>query len=212
MSNFTNKEKIRIWEKIIDVQKHFNEIKSKNQTLFISIITASLIVAGYLYKIEIADILEKETHPDKIIDTIGTTRLCLDLCCINFELCVKNFTLPLIIAAIFTVAFYILDFGIYHTLLIGSVACGKKFEKKHIKIPLTSTVIEKYSINKNFSSFFIIHGAGKKLQTFYLIIFSCLVFSFAVLNKFYLLIGISIVIFITFLFIIFSKDEQKKIK
>ena len=41
---------VRIWEKIIDVQQHFNDIKAKNQTICISILPAAFIASGYLYE------------------------------------------------------------------------------------------------------------------------------------------------------------------
>lgn len=41
-------EKINIWTKIIDVQQHFNDIKSKNHTIYMSMVTAALAAFGYL--------------------------------------------------------------------------------------------------------------------------------------------------------------------
>lgn len=171
MSDIENKEpgfpsdKIRVWEKIIDVQKHFNDVKSKNQTLFISVVTASLIASGYLYSVQGH---ETFNFPLRVVD-----------------ISILVYTIPLLGSAFFTLAFYILDFGIYHTLLKGAVKAGQEFEKNYIKADLTSIIIEKYSEEHKLFGF--LEGAGVKLTWFYTIIGLGLVALFLVLNICHLL-------------------------
>ena len=154
-------DKIRIWEKVIDVQMHFNEIKSKNQTLFISIITAFLAGAGFLYK--------HGNGADGALQIICT------------DITVYIYSLPFLGASIFTIAFYVLDFSIYHTLLKGSIECGKEIEED-LGIDLTSRIIEKESQKDKFLNSEWFRGAGRKLSLYYFIIIFSLLGAFFVIN------------------------------
>jgi len=145
------KEAIMIWERIIDVQKHFNEIKSKNQTLFVSVITASIAATGLLFKNQ------------------GNASI----------LCLYFYSLPILGACIFTLAFYILDFGIYQSLLKGAVDCGVQFEKDTLDLKLTSRIVEEASHNITTLG---IRKSSTKLQFFYGIIGFSLFFTFVFLN------------------------------
>jgi hypothetical protein len=133
-------DKIKIWEKIIDVQKHFNEIKSKNQALFITLLTASLGAFGYLLKNGKYDLIN-----------------------LNFHIYIYLFTLPILAAVIFTFAFYIIDYHIYHILLKGAVEAGRKFEEEQLNLKLTSIIIEEVSDNQKFLCW---EGSGNKLKAF----------------------------------------------
>jgi hypothetical protein len=150
-------DQIRVWEKIIDVQKHFNEVKSKNQTLFISVITASIAASGYLSQ------GDRGSH--------------LSI----FMLHIQGYTLPLLAAIIFTIAFYILDVEIYHVLLKGAVRCGKDFENNILHQKLTSNIIEEQSESDTFI-FPFIKGAHRKLIAFYVLIGGVLLLLFLILN------------------------------
>lgn len=140
------------------MQKHFNEIKSKNQTLFVSLITASLVASGYLFKDSQTSVIH-----------LSVTWFCN----------IKSYTLPILAALIFSLAFYILDVGIYHTLLKGAVECGKQFEKNELHIELTSTIIEKHSQD---DVTFFCKGAENKLVAFYSFIAVGLIILFIFLN------------------------------
>lgn len=145
---------IQIWKQIIDVQMHFNEIKSKNQTMFVSILTALLAATGYI-------LMNKDVANNYF--EIG-----------NFKLYI--YSLAIFVAIIFSFCFYILDHS-YHILLKGAVDCGKDFEKEHLNEELTSNKIEKISKRSPLSFLFFQFksqtGAGKKHKWFYgLIIFT----------------------------------------
>lgn len=163
--------KIRIWEKVIDVQKHFNEIKSKNQTLFISILTACLAGTGYL-------MLNKNIKNIYLI--------AVNIQDVHFKLYL--FSLPVLGAIIFTICFYILDHSIYHILLKGAVECGKEIELEFFDKKLSSHIInevsrEDYLIKNPFNadkSF--IKGAGRKHRAFYITILLSLLFFFIILT------------------------------
>jgi hypothetical protein len=146
---FDANTKVIIWSKIIDEQIHFNDIKSKNQTLFVSIITASMAAAGYLS-----------------IQPVGKNIISIYLC--RFSLKVLTYTIPIIGAIIFTLAFYILDVGVYHTLLKGAVKAGQAFEKKYLSTILPSTMIEHHS--EKDKTFGFIRGAFDKISWFYAVI------------------------------------------
>lgn len=157
-NNPSERDDIRIWEKIIDVQMHFNEIKSKNQTLFVSIITTSLAGAGFLYK--------PSDLPIRI--SFGCSYIPLHL-----------YTLPILGAVVFTLAFYILDYGIYHRLLKGAVKSGQKFENEVLGLELTSIMVKKEIANHRV---FGLRGAGDKQKAFYALIALPLLALFIVLN------------------------------
>lgn len=158
-----NPEDVKVWEKIIDVQKHFNDVKSKNQTLFVSLVTAALVATGYLYQYQ-----TQSAQP--IIFSIPKIT-------INFHV----YTLPILGAALFTIPFYILDCGIYQILLKGAVECGESFERRRLKWPLTSVEIEKHSKHHRT---FLIRGAGNKLKAFYILIGFGLLILFLIFNIF----------------------------
>lgn len=164
---------VRIWEKVIDVQKHFNEIKSKNQTLFISILTACLAGTGYL--------MLNKSIKDLYLIAININ---------DFHFKLYLFSLPVLGAIIFTICFYILDHSIYHVLLKGAVECGKEIELEFFNRKLSSHIINEVSredyliknpLNKEQG---LIKGAGKKHQAFYRIIIGALSFFFVILTCF----------------------------
>lgn len=153
---------IRIWEKIIDVQMHFNDIKSKNQTMFVSILTALLAATGYI-------LMSKDISNNYF--PIGSFKLYI-------------YSIALLVALVFSICFYILDHSIYHVLLKGSVNCGLEFEKSNLNEKLTSTYIEEESKKSPLSLLLFdcknIKGAGKKHKWFYGIIISVLLLLFIV--------------------------------
>lgn len=151
-----NDQNIQIWKQIIDVQMHFNEIKSKNQTMFVSILTALLAAIGYI-------LMNKDVANNYFL--LG-----------NFKLYV--YSIAIFVSIIFSICFYILDHS-YHILLKGSVDCGKDFEKNHLNEELTSNRIERLSKMSPLSIIFFdvkpIKGAGKKHKCFYGLIICTLI-------------------------------------
>lgn len=149
---------VQIWKQIIDVQMHFNEIKSKNQTMFVSILTALLAATGYM-------LMNKDIANNYFL--LGSFKLYV-------------YSIAIFVSIIFSFCFYILDHS-YHILLKGSVDCGKDFETEHFNEELTSHKIEKLSKGSPLSLIFFdvnsVKGAGKKHKCFYgLIILTLILF------------------------------------
>lgn len=163
--NLKLKEKeinVKIWKQIIDVQMHFNDIKSKNQTMFVSILTALLAATGYI-------LMNKGISNNYFL--IG-----------NFKLPI--YSVAIFIGLIFSICFYILDHSIYHVLLKGAIECGKKFEIDHFNEELTSNTIENISQDDPLSLLLWeskkIKGAEKKHKWFYGLIIVTLLILFVI--------------------------------
>lgn len=130
---------VEIWKQIIEVQMHFNELKAKNRRMFVSILTALLAVIGYI-------LMSKNISDSYFL-------------IFNFKL--YSYSIAIFISVIFSFCFYILDHST-HTLLKGSVECGKKFETTHFNEKLTSNIIEEVSHKEPFSLLFFELKQSKK--------------------------------------------------
>jgi hypothetical protein len=125
-----------------DVELCFNALNLSKQAFYISITCIALVVVSYLFFKNQALLF-------------------------NRPLPIRLWTIPILGASLFTLAFSFLDYGILHVLLKGAVQSGIDFEKKHLNLPLSSCVIDKMS--KKHSHFGFI-GAKAKLLAFYWII------------------------------------------
>jgi len=144
---------VSIWENIISVQKHFNDIELKIRNCAVTLYTFILAAIGYAIK-ENARVLINE----------------------------KSISLAIIISIFGIVplfAFYLMDRHWYHRLLHASVEQGMKIERELEKIypsiSLTTTIKEKSPISFLFKMFEI-HSDGK-LRLFYIL----LIFSFIII-------------------------------
>ncbi|SRR6266487_222570 len=94
---------IRVWEKIIDVQMHFNELGVKIRGLAVTVLGAILTAGAFALKEHLSLKIFSATIPA---------------------------VLPILIIALVTwMAFYLLDHLWYHRLLKGAVLQGDKAEK-----------------------------------------------------------------------------------
>ncbi|MCQ6958602.1 hypothetical protein [Mucilaginibacter aquariorum] len=113
---------LRVWEKTIDVQQHFNNIELQIRNYALTLFTAILAGIGYLLKEKITIPFHDYLIPSSAIGAfIGIVIMC---------------------------AFYFMDKYWYHKLLIGSVTHAMRIENKFTTtfedIGL-STTIGKYS-------------------------------------------------------------------
>jgi hypothetical protein len=104
---------IRIWEKAVDTQMHFNEMSVKSRQLGFAFIAAALGVATVLLSCG-AD-----------FSILFPTRLGI------FHLHIS--VLLIVISVIAIVAIKKLDLGVYHRMLRGAVTFGEDFEENHLK-------------------------------------------------------------------------------
>ena len=105
-SNRSGKEKIenviKIWEKTIDVQQHFNDIEMKTRNAAVTIMAALLGAGGFALK-------------EHLVVSIWPIDLPVA-------------TLLVMTALLSWCAFYVMDRHWYHRLLIGAVKHGEKIE------------------------------------------------------------------------------------
>lgn len=144
---------VSIWENIISVQKHFNDIELKIRNCAVTLYTFILAAIGYAIKENArVSINEKSISLAVIISIVGIVPL---------------------------FAFYLMDRHWYHRLLHAAVEQGMKIEKELEKIypsiSLTTTIKEKSPISFLFKKFKI-HSDGK-LRLFYIL----LIFSFIII-------------------------------
>jgi len=107
-----NEELIRIWEKAVDTQMHFNEMSVKSRQLGLTFATAALGVAVVLFS----------NGSDFYID-LGT-----------FHAHISGLIMFAAAAAIGGVS--TLDLKVYHKMLRGAVAFGEDLENNHLKTKL----------------------------------------------------------------------------
>jgi len=97
------KERVKIWERIVDVQKHFNELSLRVRGLAVAVVGAVLTAAALSVKENIV---------------------------LKFYEVQFNAALPLVGVALATwLAFYVMDHFWYHRLLLGAVKQGLLVEK-----------------------------------------------------------------------------------
>ena|SRR5665213_2969010 len=104
---------IRIWEKAVDTQMHFNEMSVKSRQLGFTFIAAALGVATFL--------LSRGADFSILFATRYGT----------FNLHVSVLLITISIVAIFAIKK--LDLGVYHRMLRGAVTFGEDFEENHLK-------------------------------------------------------------------------------
>jgi hypothetical protein len=151
---------VSIWETIISVQKHFNDIELRIRNCAVTLYTFILVGIGYAIKENVrVSINEKSISLAVIISIVGIVPL---------------------------FAFYLMDRHWYHRLLHASVEQGMKIEKELEKvypsISLTTTIKEKSPISFLFKKFNI-HSDGK-LRLFYILLISSFIIIAWVLYKF----------------------------
>jgi hypothetical protein len=98
------KERVRIWERIVDVQKHFNDLTLKIRGLAVAVLGVVLTGAAFSVKENIV---------------------------LRYEDVQFNAGLPLVVVALAVwFAFYCMDHWWYHRLLIGAVKQGVEAEMR----------------------------------------------------------------------------------
>lgn len=117
---------VQIWEQVIDVQKHFNDLEMKIRNYAILIISAFMSAIGLSLKLSFVQNFIGYTLPTAAFIAIAAT--------------------------ISWLLFYFMDVFWYHPLLIGAVKHGSSIEKEIEKylpsISLTSTISRESSRNK----------------------------------------------------------------
>jgi hypothetical protein len=104
---------IRIWEKAVDTQMHFNEMSVKSRQLGFTFIAAALGIATVL--------LSRGADFSIFFPTrFGTFHLHVSV-------------LLIAISVIAIIAIRRLDLGVYHRMLRGAVTFGEDFEENHLK-------------------------------------------------------------------------------
>jgi hypothetical protein len=128
---------IRIWEKAVETQMHFNEMSVKSRQLGFTFVAAALGVATVL--------LSRGADFSVLFQTrLGT-----------FHLHISVLLIAISIIAIFAIKR--LDLGVYHRMLRGAVTFGEDFEQNHLKNILG---LEK-GMTQAISHYSRYHDAGK---------------------------------------------------
>ena len=125
---------IRIWEKSIDVQMHFNDLIMRNRTIVLSFITAIFGAAAYVLK------------DNKLL---------------HVPLCNKNIHISALIVLLgicFLISYAIIDIFYYLRLLIGAVKFTESLDIKYREFGLT-TKINKEIMHRRAQKILIIHYA-----------------------------------------------------
>lgn len=151
---------VSIWEIIISVQKHFNDIELRIRNCALTLYTFTLAAIGYTIKENVRVLInEKSISLAAIIGIFGIVPM---------------------------FAFYIMDRHWYHRLLHASVEQGMKIEKELEKvypsISLTTNIKDKSPISFLFKKFKI-HSDGK-LRLFYLLLILSFLFISWMIYKF----------------------------
>lgn len=143
---------VSIWENIISVQKHFNDIEIKIRNCAVTLYTFILAGIGYAVKENVIVLIkEKSISLAAIIAIFGIVPM---------------------------IAFYIMDRHWYHRLLNASVEQGMKIEKEleeiYPNISLSTAIKEKSPTSFLFTKFKI-HSGGKLDFFYFLLTFSFLI-------------------------------------
>jgi hypothetical protein len=104
---------IKIWEKAVDTQMHFNEMSVKSRQLGLTFVAAALGVAIVLLG----------QNKDFFLNFAITQQ--------NLHIHVSVFII--IAAALAVWAVMTMDLGVYHRMLRGAVSFGEDFEEQHLK-------------------------------------------------------------------------------
>ena len=104
---------IRIWEKTVETQMHFNEMSVKSRQLGFTFVAAALGVAAFLLS-------RGEDFSILFPTQYGT-----------FHLHISVLLIAISIIAVFAIKR--LDLGVYHRMLRGAVTFGEDFEENYLK-------------------------------------------------------------------------------
>ena len=166
-SKYSENDKINlvsIWENIISVQKHFNDIEIRIRNCAVTLYTFILAAIGYAIQQNVRVLIITKSYE-------------------------KSISLAVFIGVIGIVplfAFYIMDRHWYHRLLHASVEQGmnieKELEKIYPNISLTIAIKDKSPISFLFKKLKI-HSDGK-LRLFYILLISSFLFISWMIYKF----------------------------
>lgn len=104
------KLQVKVWEKTIDVQQHFNDIAMRVRNLFVTLLAAVLAILGYTIKESAAGI---HTGTVDLSDLLG-----------------PYIPMIIVLGLFICAAFWFLDRLWYHRLLRGSVKMGSELEAR----------------------------------------------------------------------------------
>jgi hypothetical protein len=104
---------LRIWEKAVDTQMHFNEMSVKSRQLGFSFIAAALGLAAFMLG-------KGEDFSYSFTTKFGSIQLHVS-------------ALLICISIIAILAIRKLDLGVYHRMLRGAVTFGEDFEQNHLR-------------------------------------------------------------------------------
>ncbi len=159
---FSEDALLKIWEKAVDTQMHFNEMSAKSRQLGLTFVAASLGVAAFM----LSNSKDFYFHiPLKLI-----------------EIHAHASGLIFVAAALGVIAVRTLDVNVYHKMLRGAVVFGEDFESRFItpKLGLNKGMTQAISHFSRFSDAHTHDGtspyqycgiqrttAGDKVKTFY---------------------------------------------
>ncbi len=171
---------VDIWKQAVDTQKHFNDMCVKSRQLGLTFVAASLGAAFYLFIRSVPVGTDPETAAAHSISAY-TFQVCGHTIVLHVSLAI----ITAAAAAVFAVRH--LDLGIYHKMLRGAVTFGEDLEEKHIRRivglrkGMTQTIShfsrysdasKKTTADGTYDYFGSdMRDAGRKLKTFYTIIF-----------------------------------------
>ena len=113
MDDLKPEDLIRIWEKAVETQMHFNEMSVKSRQLGFTFVAAALGVATFLLS-------RGEDFSILFPTRYGTFHLHISV-------------LLIVISIIAVFAIKRLDLGVYHRMLRGAVTFGEDFEENYLK-------------------------------------------------------------------------------
>lgn len=172
-NDFSEENIIKIWEKAVDTQMHFNEMSAKSRQLGLTFVAAALGVSVLL----MSD--SKDYH------------YTINLFCLNLKIYISS--IVIIGAAVGVFAVKMLDVNVYHKMLRGAVSFGEDFESKYIapKLKLSKGMTQAVShfsryedaqVDKSSSPYNYtgqkMKTAGDKVNRFYNLTIASLIFIF----------------------------------
>lgn len=110
-----NESLVKIWEKSVDVQMHFNDLIMRNRTIVISFVTAIFGAAAYSLK---------------------DATIVLQICTKQIHIS----TLIILFGVFFLIAYAYLDICYYLRLLVGSVKFTEDLDNKYKELGLTTKI------------------------------------------------------------------------
>lgn len=177
---------IAVWSKTVDTQMHFNEMSVKSRQLGLTFVAAALGLAIFLF-----------SRPT------SEARYAFEITVLGNQITLHVAVLIILAAAASVYAVKLLDLGVYHMMLRGSVAFGEDLEEVHLRKLFglnkgMTQAISHFSRNSD-AKVTLENGqyryngsnkknAGQKINRFYWVVISSLIasaiFLFVVGNKF----------------------------